>query len=578
MAKKNVLDAEHVRLESLLKKLLAGYTLRAADLRAWADAREPGIELAHYWLPEGAVVGTEAADAIVISQAYTRDAWDGIVQPMLATLRAQAPDRKPRLDELRDAYFRDYFASWARFQSRFGDGIQLWRGRYGELLARAGSHQNPYTFFFRATQRHLDELPLDWPLASRWAGTWAQMKADWLSSWRPFGRFVADSFRFGGERIAPPVWLLAMHDTQVRVLANEQAQFARAYLRLQAEGSGEDVYQLASDLFTSKGKAEKPPASDYTELIAAVDKPPEQYATAFKGDDLSAWSVVQGPSKLLLFLTVHRAGEYVQARWRESVVKPLADLPQEQQIEALYGEQGKLGAFVNDWLKPFISEKERLPVKVGGVAMPLTAGYQGMVMAQRKFLPVLDNGPPFLAGSFTLARPTELGALDEGEQGTVFEVECRERVYRASSAGESLADATAQVFWSAGSCLQARIRISIAPPPDPAAAGVQEFDPETSEMRASSPAAAPITLTRIYQGPEGFAQLISDFAGGAHAFGVEDFRQSYSPAQWGDVRQRLAAAKFRTARVFLQVDLSDQMKQFLGARTARAEVPNVILE
>ena len=452
--KKNVLDAERDRLEDLLSKLLASYTPRAADLRKWADGRDAGIDLAHYWLPEGTVVGTEAGQAVMVSQAYTRDAWEGIVQPLLATLREQAPDKQARIDELRSSYFRDYFASWARFQARFADGILLWRGHYGDLLPRAASHQNPYQFFFRAAQRHLYELPLDWPLASRWASTWVLMKAGWLSSWRPFGRFVADSFKFGGEKIEPPVWLLAMHDTHARVLAADEADYARAYLRLQAEGSGEDVYQIASDLFASKGKADKPPASEYTALIEAVDKPDEKFATAFKGDDLAAWSVVQGPSKLLLFLTVHRAGEFVQERWRESVVKPLAALPQEEQIEALYGEQGKLGAFVNDWLKPFITEKERLPVKVGGVAMPLTQGYQNMVAAQRKFLPVLDNGAPFLAGSFTLARPSDMGALDEGEAGTVFEVECRERSYRASSAGESLADAKAQVFWSPSSCLQ----------------------------------------------------------------------------------------------------------------------------
>jgi hypothetical protein len=88
----------------------------------------------------------------------------------------------------------------------------------------------------------------------------------------------------------------------------------------------------------------------------------------------------------------------------------------------------------------------------------------------------------------------------------------------------------------------------------------------------------PISLTRIYAGTEGFAKLIEEFAGGSRVFAVEDFRESYSPAQWSEVRQRLAEAKFRSARVFLQVELSDQMKQYLGASTARAEVPSVILE
>ena len=577
--KKNVLDDEQARLEVLLGKLLAGYTPNAADLKKWADARDRGVELGTYWLPEDAVVGTDGADMAAISQAYTRDAWEGIVEPMLATLREQAPDKQARIDDLRNAYFRDYFAGWAKFQARFADGIGLWRGHYGDLLTRAAGQQNPYDLFFLAAQRNLYELPLAWPFSSRWAATWVQMKSNWLSSWRPFGRFVADSFKFGGEKIEPPVWLLAMHHTQVKVLAGEDADFARAYLRLQAEGSGEDVYQIASDLFASKGKADKPPASEYTALIDAVDKPGEQYATAFKGDDFAAWSVVQGPARLLLFLTVHRAGEFVQERWREGVVKPLAALPQEQQIEALYGEQGKLGAFVNDWLKPFITEKERLPVKVGGVSMPLTAGYQGMVAAQRKFLPVLGDIAPFLAGSFTLLRPSELGALDEGAEGTVFQVECSQRNFRASSAGASLADATAKVFWSPSSCLTASIQINMVAPPPETAQPVQEFDPETSQMQAAAePEGEPISLTRIYEGPEGFKRLIEDFASGARAFGIEDFRDSYSPAQWSDLRQKLADAKFRRARVFLQVELSDEMKQYLGASTARAEVPNVILE
>ena len=576
--KKNVLDDEHARLQGLLTKLLAGYTPNAADLKKWADARDKGRDLGTYWLPENAVVGTDGGETAAISQAYTKDAWDGVVQPMLATLGEQAPDKQARIDDLRNAYFRDYFAGWSKFQARFGDGIGLWRGHYGDLLARAAGKQNAYERFFHAAQRDLYELPLDWPFSSRWAATWVQMKSNWLSSWRPFGRFLADSFKFGGEKIPPPPWLLAMHDTQAKVLAGEDADFARAYLRLQAEGTGEDVYQIASDLFASKGKADKPPASEYTALIDAVDKPGEQYATEFKGDDFAAWSVVQGPSKLLLFLTVHRAGEYVQERWRESVVKPLAALPQEQQVEALYGPQGKLGAFVNDWLKPFITEKERMPVKVGGVTMPLTPAYQSMVASERKFLPVLDNGPPFLAGSFTLTRPSELGALDEAEGGTVFQVECSQRTFRASSAGASLADATAKVFWSPSSCLTASIQINFVPPADEEAAATQEFDPATSEMHPAEAPAAPISLTRIYEGAEGFAKLIEEFAGGAHAFGVEDFRGSYTPAQWGELRQKLGEAKFRSARVFLQVELSDQMKQYLGASTARAEVPNVILE
>lgn len=148
--KKNVLDDEQARLEVLLGKLLAGYTPNAADLKKWADARDRGVELGTYWLPEDAVVGTDGADMAAISQAYTRDAWEGIVEPMLATLREQAPDKQARIDDLRNAYFRDYFAGWAKFQARFADGIGLWRGHYGDLLTRAAGQQNPYDLFSRS--------------------------------------------------------------------------------------------------------------------------------------------------------------------------------------------------------------------------------------------------------------------------------------------------------------------------------------------------------------------------------------------------------------------------------------------
>src|SRR3546814_4004175 len=105
-------------------------------------------------------------------------------------------------------------------------------------------------------------------------------------------------------------------------------------------------------------------------------------------EDLAAGSIVQGPARLLLLLTVHRAGEYVQTRWVESIVEPLAKLPASEQIATLYGEQGKLDAFVNDWLKPFVTEKERMPVKVAGISMPLAPAFQGVVGAERQFLPV----------------------------------------------------------------------------------------------------------------------------------------------------------------------------------------------
>src|SRR3546814_3344565 len=116
------------------------------------------------------------------------------------------------------------------------------------------------------------------------------------------------------------------------------------YLQRGEGRAGTDVYQLAAAFYQAKGRPADGPAADYAQLLQALDKPDEDFATRFSGEDLAAWSIVQGPARLLLLLTVHRAGEYVQTRWVESIVVPLAKLPASEQIATLYGEQGKLDA------------------------------------------------------------------------------------------------------------------------------------------------------------------------------------------------------------------------------------------
>src|SRR3546814_2461177 len=59
--------------------------------------------------------------------------------------------------------------------------------------------------------------------------------------------------------------------------------------------------------------------------------------------------------------------------------------------------------------------------------------------------------------------PSDL-AIEEGADGTVLEIDCKERLYRATSNAPSLAEARVTVFWSPASCTSARIRISLAEP------------------------------------------------------------------------------------------------------------------
>jgi len=573
------LDAEAQRLKAVLARLLAAYTPRADDVRSWADVRRDPITLTTFWLPPDRVVGVDSASLPAVSAAFTRETWREVLAPMLATASAGVPERGPALETFRAQYFGEYFRAWGRFQARFFEGAALWRPQLDAMGQRAGTEEDPYALLQAAAEQHLQGLGLDLPLGTRWARAWARAKRDWLGAWRPLGAFAGEALAqplrkwFGAPLVQPPAWLTAQIETQEAVLGAQRALYARAYLRLRADASGQEAYHIAAELFRARGAATQPPAAEYAELLSSVDKPPEAFASRFKGDDLAAWSVVQGPAKLLLYLTVQRAGEFVQARWNESVVAALRGLPPKEQIDALYGEQGKLGAFVKDWLQPFITERERTPIRIAGIGLPLSQAYQGMVAAERRFLSA-QSGKPFLAGSFQFSQPSRIGSQQEGPQGTLLEVICRERTYTASTRAESLAEATAQVFWSPDACVEARLHISLPVPEAPAMDGAWP-----SPAPAAPPAPAPGTrLTLIYPGAEGFAALIADFRSGSHVFRLPDFRTSYAPIQWKELSARLMQQGFTEARVFLDVRPSDEMLRFLNARAEPAALPTSILE
>ncbi|MDB5968200.1 MAG: hypothetical protein JWQ90_650 [Hydrocarboniphaga sp.] len=575
--KREVLNAEDKRLKALLARIMTAYTPRPDDVERWAAARSDGLRLTQFWLPDDRVVGVDAAALPSVSGAYTLDTWEGVLRPMIKTVAAALPEKKTALDDLRRSYFAAYFRAWAVFQSRFGDGLKLWQGQYDALAARAATHQNPYLFFFVSAQRNLFGLPLDLPLRLRWSVAWAQVKTHWLGAFKPLWHFVDDAVRNGGPAaIDPPAWLLAMKDTEVRALQPQAPTLAHGYLRLQSDGGGQDVYQIAAEIYKSQGASTQPPAAEYTTLLRAVDKPDERYSQGFRAEDLSAWAIVQGPPRLLLFLTVYRAGQFVQAQWQQSVVAPLKGAAPQDLAGLLYGEHGKLGAFVNDWLKPFVSERDNTAVKVAGVGMPLSPGFAALLSQQRSSLSGPGGGKAFAAGSFQFTDASRFGAYSEGALGTTLEVECQDRTFSASTHSESLAEARVAVMWSPDTCLETRLRIAL---PDPATVETDlatHFDSLAAPPPAPS-ANAPAKLIKVYSGAEGLLALMADFAEGQKRFKFSEFQTAYTPAQWNELQPRLRALGTSEVQVYLEVHPSDDMNRYLASRSAPTGLPASIL-
>ncbi|MFT4192549.1 MAG: hypothetical protein QM617_13615, partial [Comamonas sp.] len=532
-----------------------------------------------WWLPRDALVGTDAAVAGVPA-AYTRSAWENVVQPFLDTL-PDAGVPKDRVAALRKQYFDDYFAAWGGLQTHFGDGFTLWKGRENALLARAAGNDNPYALYFASADEQIYGLPLKLPAGLRWSECWVRMKSHWLSAWRPLGHFIGDGFALWRTRIEPPPWVPALRATQLKVLAPQTPELAQAWLRLQGPSAGQDAWHIASDLFAGHGSSDKPPASEYATLLAATDKPPTGYGDGFSPQDQSAWAIARGPARLLWQVTVAMAAKTLQQSWQDTVFKPLATLPAEARQGALLGPQGKLEAFVGDWLKPFVSERERSPIGVAGVAMPLAPAFTALIAAGHA-APAINAPVP--AGIFTLESPSDLSPLDEGAQGTTFELACAGQTASINSKGESLSDAQMQPQWSAQTCTEARIRIGLPPLPvlPDAIPSADTPAPAPVASAPASPAPAPAgdspRLVLLYRGKDGMAKLLQDFANGSHAFGMADFRDSYSPGQWQELQPRLSAAGFRQARVYLRIEPSPQLVQAVsGAASGPSELPGQII-
>jgi hypothetical protein len=189
----------------------------------------------------------------------------------------------------------------------------------------------------------------------------------------------------------------------------------------------------------------------------------------------------------------------------------------------------------------------------------------------------LNADQPFLVGSFSFTGPSQLGSLTEGALGTVLQIDCKDRSFSASSKAQSLAESKVAVFWSPANCLQASLRISLEQA-GPAEVALVPAGSASAAGAAAPAAAEPLVLTKLYSGQDGFLQLLKDFAGGSHSFALADFRDSYTPLQWADITGRLHDVGFSQARVFLGVDLSDAMKQYLSARNTPVTMPSAIIE
>jgi hypothetical protein len=521
------LTAERENQRQRLGHSLKVQPLAPELLAAWAAPRFPGYTLATFWMPSV----QPGRDALAVQAAYTRKVNDEVLSPFAAEFQQVFPEGQGALKAFRSAYHAQYFAQWQGLLSGFHKGAQLWDGEFEGLVQRMVAEDNPYALLWKAVRTHVLDFKTD----------------------------------------GKPPWVSALAYTLDKDWPRAQSLFAQLMYSLQKDHSGQESYALASDIFASKGASTAASAQDFWHLWHLLEKPRPEDSAAMKVADQEAWFVVRGPVRLWLLLTAYRVGDYLQSQWQAKVQTPLNSLPPKEHDAFLFGEKDTIGNFLDAWLSPFLTERERQPAKILGVSLPITAEALEF-FHQNQGRKVSKAVEPFNAGVIRFTRPSRVGSVDEGTEGTQFELDCT-----SSRVANSRTDSRVTVFWSPDTCVDVRVKISIPDPPPPPAPPVPQGDTGIAAT-ALGPVTPPrpLMLTKTYPGANGFVDFVNGFKSGSKSFGLNDFKASYSPFQWQEVSARLSALGATRAQVFITVDLSEQMKEFLKGPRPFTVPPQVV--
>jgi hypothetical protein len=531
--------------------------LHPQDWVKWAGDRYETYSLERFWKPPR---GVEPERSAVLPQApalYTASFHAQVLDPLQHAAHRYIPELQGSIDAFAREYWTAYFQSWASFYREFYRGARLWSPDYMSLAHRLVEQPLPYEQLFSDMDANIWTLPLRMPLSNRMALLWLDIKNDWSST----PQHVAKTFRqwrAGLPRVGTveaPTWVLAIAEMHKKVWPETSATAKKFVQFVQQDAKGQDSVALARAVFKNGGAGGSGLAQDFLKLNQAFDAMPDKFVQRTGPDDQIGWGGAKGPARLVLIILAARAGEYLQHRWDEDIVKPAAAMNSAEQDVVLWGEKGRINAFLTEQLDGFVLSKEQTPVQVLDVTLPFSTGYSALV---NKAAAGNVSKEPFLIGTFSFKQPSSFGTGEEGAQGSEFSLICRGSTVALRSKAKLVADRSIKVYWSPELCDRVRIEIYL---PDQASA-----QPSATQAPAQqSNPAIPASLAKDYLGGNGFKQLLQDFDSGAKTFALSDFRSSYAPADWQAIMKSLTALGINSVKVHLTIDKSPEADRFLKA-------------
>ena len=555
---------ESTQLMASLEKMSQAHPFTPQDLVAWASSNFPGYTVERLWRPPREHNTQEPS--VAVEAAYTQTVSLGILPAFKTQLQESAPNLTSLYQSFSKDYWQNYFQRWGAFLGNFHSGVMLWKGSYDQLISQMARGESPYNELRNALEQNIFNLPLATPISTRLSLYFNDVKNDWTSFFSLTGKHFKKMWSELGQanRVASPTWVLTVEEKLASDGKKASILFDQMIHTLDQDKKGQESYKIAAEIFKSNGAASTGPAQNFSKLDQLIGQPPESVVPKMTPEDHAAWSGLHGPSRVLLILITYRAGQFLQAQWNTSIVEPMQRLNASERNSVFLSDNGKINAFINDWLKPFVNEKEKTPIQVMDVSLPFAGGYRKVIDTISQIAPLASSKDPFFAGTFRFTQASRMGKVTEGPQGTELSLSCRGNKTIVSTLGGSLSERTSKIYWAPDSCDEIRIRVALPLPVD--------------TVTAANAAPAVASLTKTYTGRNGFIQLVNDFKQGTRTFSLQEFKPSYTASEWAELLKHLTPFGITSVKIFLEIQKSNELEQYMSASRNTGGIPTLLME
>lgn len=501
-----------------LQRWLSAKEFNPDHLLRWVSERSPPLTYEDYWEMPAPITGRPSPR---IDPACAGGVWEEDLAPFLQQIQDTVPEVAPRLREFREQYANRCLAEWRQFLSQFPQEAARWSGpeRRRELAKRLLTERSP---FRRVTED----------------------AAAGVAAWVPEGAAAADAgwaVELSGY-VASEQW--RQHQDALREIAKQ----------LEGPSREEASFKLAQKAFAEQAEQKTGSKSSHPVLRAWSLASPGQ--TQPPGQDVLV-PLLQEPVRYVWRVVLEDAGRYLQASWTEKALAPLQGLPPAQQVLLLYGPGGKVGGFVEEFVRPFLSAEGGSAGTVLGEGVPFSPEFSQMLDDAKRLKPLLEGGSvPEPVRIRATRRSAIEGRLTLREEQTVLSVACAAKTYLVSSRAEFMAESAVTVPWSYQSCGDVAITVYLSAR-EPGV-GTGPGDPGKR-----------LQLSRRYGGQSAFLHFLQDFRDGWKRFPLDGF---------DGVDPELFRYGVSAIRVYFEVETPPSLKELmsaLGGETVPAQITAV---